>query len=173
MRRTTRRVAGQAPGQTCKSVLFALVIGTVLGAGLASCARSKPVMNSSRINERKQELTALWMQIRDWRKEAGLRVEPDAQQLAEVRRQPVSQSLRTCDSAVPPRTPICDDMCSLKDAICDNATAICDIARELNGDSWAYGKCNSAKASCKEASERCCTCMHQEEGGTSTGSLWR
>lgn len=52
----------------------------------------------------------------------------------------------------------CTDVCTLGDSICDNATAICDLAAQLPGDAWAEGKCNEAKASCKTASERCCTC---------------
>ena len=56
----------------------------------------------------------------------------------------------------------CDDVCSLADAICDNAEAICTIADELGkDDDFAQDKCTSAKASCREAKQKCCGCSSE------------
>lgn len=52
----------------------------------------------------------------------------------------------------------CVDVCGLGDSICANASAICDLAAQLPGDSWAAERCNAGKASCQIASERCCSC---------------
>lgn len=53
----------------------------------------------------------------------------------------------------------CSDVCSLADAICDNAEQICILADELGtSDTWAQEKCANAKASCRDAKQRCCQC---------------
>ena len=56
----------------------------------------------------------------------------------------------------------CADVCELGSAICENAEDICAIAAELGDDAWAKDKCDSAKASCREAQERCCQCNKDE-----------
>ena len=56
----------------------------------------------------------------------------------------------------------CADVCELGGAICENAEDICAIATELGDDAWAKDKCDSAKASCREAQERCCQCNKDE-----------
>jgi hypothetical protein len=58
----------------------------------------------------------------------------------------------------------CNDVCSLADAICDNAEQICILADELGKqDTWAQGKCASAKASCRDAKKKCCGCSEDTE----------
>ena len=52
----------------------------------------------------------------------------------------------------------CDDVCTLSTGICTNQRRICELAGQLPGDDWAAGKCESARASCKVARERCCSC---------------
>ena len=52
----------------------------------------------------------------------------------------------------------CTSSCTFKDSICTNATKICELAKQLPGDAWASDKCNAGKASCTEATERCCAC---------------
>jgi hypothetical protein len=61
-----------------------------------------------------------------------------------------------------PPIPRCTDVCELGTAICDNAEDICAIAAELGDDAWARDKCDSAKASCREAQEGCCECHRRE-----------
>ena len=76
---------------------------------------------------------------------------------------------RACAPTTTPVPPTCSDVCSLADAICDNAEAICGIADELGKDDHvAQEKCTSAKASCREAKQRCCNCSGPElpVGGT-------
>jgi hypothetical protein len=59
----------------------------------------------------------------------------------------------------PANNPKCTDTCSLAGSICTNQQKICDLAQQLDGDEWAAGKCDSARASCKAAHEKCCGCV--------------
>jgi hypothetical protein len=137
-------------------MVVALVAGMAGGALVTACARRPPN------GPRRDEVMALWTQIRDWRREAGIGVEPAASTVQQMAPMTVARARRMstpCPTS-PPRA--CHDVCSLADAICDNAERICDIAAELD-DGWASEKCNSAKASCREATERCCTCEDPDE----------
>jgi hypothetical protein len=108
------------------------------------------------------QITILWSQIRDWRLEAGMKVDPAPESLLGVRGRSVKEAAKVCPDTHP-ITKTCDDICSLADAICDNAEAICDIADKLGRDDHqAQEKCTSAKASCKEAKQRCCTKCSEE-----------
>ena len=104
----------------------------------------------------RDEITALWTQIRDWRREARLPVEPRREDVIAMSKTTVKAAEAVCPvgHTIPDS---CGDVCSLADAICDNAESICGIADELN-DPWAREKCDSAKASCREARQRCCRC---------------
>ena len=113
--------------------------------------------DGSRFAHSRNEITALWAQIRDWRREGGMDVEPDDSQVMAMKRMSVSSAARACALPAAPRR-ACGDVCDLGDAICDNAESICGIADELGNDAWAREKCDSAKASCREAQERCCRC---------------
>ncbi len=62
-------------------------------------------------------------------------------------------------SCHPAPSDACHDSCKLADSICDNATKICDLASELATDTWATGKCDSAKATCTAAHAKCCACQ--------------
>lgn len=136
------------------------VIGALLGGAVASCARARsPRASYEQIDARKDDIRDLWMQIRGWRVEIGMSPDPDRHLVQMVRPRSVSD-LRVCPSE--PHTRTCQDVCNLKDAICDNAARICHIADELGDDSWADEKCASAKASCKEARQRCCRCAASE-----------
>jgi len=69
---------------------------------------------------------------------------------------PESTAIDTC--ATPPTGDQCGDVCTLADAICDDAKKICDLADELGGDAWATQKCESGKLSCEKSTQRCCEC---------------
>lgn len=69
---------------------------------------------------------------------------------------PESTAIDTC--ATPPTGEQCGDVCTLTDAICDDAKKICDLADQLGGDAWATQKCESGKLSCEKSTERCCEC---------------
>lgn len=141
----------------------AAAIALVLVVG--SCGGAPHPQEDWQTRLRKEDqITALWTQIRDWRREAKLRTEPERIDVFAVRGLSVPQAKAVCqpDHRVPPA---CDDICSLADAICDNAEAICNIAAELGNDDYAQEKCTSAKASCREAKQRCCNCSAKPADG--------
>jgi hypothetical protein len=112
--------------------------------------------------QKKNEITALWTQIRQLRHEAHMDVEPSPILISQPPTS-VSEAKRACPDNHPvPRT--CNDICSIADAICDNAESICGLADELGkDDDFAQGKCTSAKASCREAKQRCCGCSDKDQ----------
>ncbi len=59
----------------------------------------------------------------------------------------------------PARSDACDTSCDLSNSICKNADRICDLANGMAGDDWAATKCKSARQSCADANQKCCTCM--------------
>jgi hypothetical protein len=132
-------------------VLVALALGIGAGASIGACVKSPGPPP-----QQKNEIMALWTQIRDWRLDAGLPVDPEASTLTGMKRTSVVKVRAVCEPE--PVSAECNDVCDLADAICDNAERICDLATELRGDSWAADKCTSAKASCREAKTRCCGC---------------
>lgn len=71
---------------------------------------------------------------------------------------PTAESRLADPQCRPAATPACTDTCTLATSICNNQQKICDLARQLEGDDWAAGKCETARASCKAANERCCGC---------------
>lgn len=145
------------------AALTAALSGLLATLLVTACASSKPAMSYEHIDQRKQEIAMLWAQIREWRQNAGLRgVEPPVREILEMQGKPMSSAIRACPAPVVPHTDQCKDLCSLGDAICENAESICRIADELGRDPWARDKCSSAKASCQEAKKECCRCCSEE-----------
>ena len=140
----------------------AIVVLAVVLAACGGAQRPEPGADP-----RDNEITALWTQIRDWRREAHMTLDPSPQVLNQLIRT-VRDAERVCteNHAVPAA---CNDVCNLADDICDNAEHICHLADELGkADDYAQQKCTSAKASCREAKERCCGCSAKaDSGGTS------
>jgi hypothetical protein len=140
--------------------LIVIVVAVAIGF---ACGPRKPP------NTIKQdEITALWTQIRDWRREAGLPVDPRREDVI-ASPKTVDQAKHVCPDAhaVPAK---CEDVCSLAEAICDNAESICLLAEELGKeDTWAQDKCSSAKASCRDAKKLCCKCSETE---TKASAAW-
>ena len=139
-----------------------VIVGLFLAAVIAACAGNPPATAPTvlQVDPRKDEITERWSEIRLWRVEMKLAADP-------LLIQPyygAIPELRQCRDEREPTTEVCQDTCSLKDAICDNAEKICRIANDLGNDSWAEGKCESAKASCKEATTKCCECTKKESG---------
>lgn len=150
-----------------KGVASGLALGAAVAALLVACSARSPQRSmapaSYEVQDlRKDEIRDLWMQIRTWRVEARLAADPPWPVIQHATRFAVAD-LRQCPSRPDPQTETCQDVCTLKDAICDNAASICQIAEELGGDPWADQKCESAKGSCREARDRCCTCVSREE----------
>ena len=146
-----RAVAGLAAVALCSGLAATLV---------AACARTLEPPEWQRRQQKMTEITTLWAQIRDWRRAAHMVLDPTPADMFQWRSRPVSEAARVCpDGRTVPATATCSDVCSLADAICDNAEAICGIADELGkNDHDAQDKCTSAKASCREAKQRCCNC---------------
>jgi hypothetical protein len=54
--------------------------------------------------------------------------------------------------------PTCTDTCTQADAACDDATKICDIAKQMRTEAWAAARCHDASATCADARHACCSC---------------
>ena len=129
---------------------------------LAACPGPSKGPSVSEIRMQKEnEITALWTQIRGWRREAKMDVDPSPIMIAAPPKS-VMDAKRVCPEAHPvPST--CADVCSIAENICDNAERICTLADELGKqDDFAQGKCTSAKTSCREGKQRCCGCSDKE-----------
>lgn len=139
------------------------MLGIVVLIAIALACGPRPAPKSPK----QDEITALWTQIRDWRREAGLPVDPRREDV--IATPPtVDHAKHVCPEAHPvPAT--CSDVCSLADAICDNAEQICILADDLGkDDKWAQDKCASAKASCRDAKKLCCTCSETDSKASMT-----
>lgn len=136
-----------------------LVLGAMLGAFIA-CGGAPPPP-PVQANQR-SEILALWTQIRDWRREAKMGLDPSPQTEAQITGLTVKEIERVCpDGHKVPST--CNEVCNLGDDICDNAERICNLADQLGkDDAWAQEKCTSAKASCREAKQKCCNCSAKD-----------
>ena len=115
-----------------------------------------------RDNEFKRtEIITLWGEIRQWRHEAHMDLDPSPLTLNQIRFKTVKDAEKVCveNHKVPEK---CSDVCLLAGDICDNAESICTIADELGkDDDFAQGKCTDAKASCHEAKQKCCGCSSE------------
>ena len=144
-----------------------IAAGALLAVGIVACVKGTPPPPEwQRRQSKMNEITALWAQIRDWRREARMDLDPSPATLFQWRDRTVREAARSCrDGHLVPKS--CDEVCGLADAICDNAEAICgiadDLAKELGKqDELAGEKCSSSKASCREAKQRCCDCSDIE-----------
>ena len=143
-----------------RAIAGGVALGLAAAAMIAACARAPLPPTETRL-QKLNEITTLWAQIRGWRREAHMELDPAPMMMHQWRGRTVPEAARVCAESprVPPR---CDDVCSLGDAICDNAERICTLADELGNDHLAQDKCTSAKASCREAKQRCCSCAAAE-----------
>lgn len=133
------------------ATLAAVLITSIV---IASSCGGPP--NVKRSEGQRNDITALWSQIREWRREAGMELDPHPQTINQYLRVPVKQARAVCPSAHEV-TESCSNVCTLAEHICDNAEQICILADELGkNDTWAQDKCASAKASCREAKQNCC-----------------
>ena len=137
-------------------------LGLGLGVGgaiavLIACAGPQRATPS----DRQHKLDAMDLrlsEIRQWRHERGMGIEPSTRNLISARAETIRQAKNVCPSNhVVPRS--CSEICILGDDICDNAEAICNLADELGKDDQeGQDRCASGKASCHEAKQRCCDC---------------
>ncbi len=149
-----------------RSQRWVLVLGVFTSNLLFACSsRNQPSVASPSSTDspidwtltRKNDIRALWVQIRQWRQQ-DLKLASEPTPFSSAPSTPIKE-LRSCiETKRSSKSDTCADTCRVKDAICDNADDICRIADELGDDAWAKEKCQSAKASCKEAKEQCCGC---------------
>lgn len=159
------------------AALWGILIGLGLAIAIAACAQGSaqrqsvaageaaPAVARTDIDPRKQDIQRMWNEIRQWRIDQEMTPDPliDLTKRPEIIQNTVPK-IRQCPAQEePPKTAECTDVCTLKDDICDNAESICRIAGQLGDDAWARDKCNSAKASCKEATDKCCGCLADEK----------
>lgn len=135
-------------------IIAGLVLGIVLGVVIAC---GGPQHTNQGLDER-IEIANLWTQIRQWRSEAKMDLDPPTPMFADIGGKSVREIERKAcpDNHNVPMT--CNDVCSIADNICDNAERICELSTKLRSDTFAQSKCQSAKASCRQAKERCCGC---------------
>lgn len=129
------------------------------GQPTATEATSAPMMDMDMGREppARSRIEALWAEIEEQRERAGLREPISPGAIESMASQSVVEVRASCE---PPGqlTTVCEDVCTLASAICDNAESICRLAGELGHDEWADDKCDRATAACAEATERCCGC---------------
>jgi hypothetical protein len=130
-------------------------LGVLLLTAIAIAAACGGRQDRELLVMKRNTIDVRYSEIREWRREAGLDLEPNAQDVNQIRRMKVDQAKAVCPSN-PQVTEACAEVCTLAEHICDNAESICNIAAELDGDPWADEKCASAKASCREAKKKCC-----------------
>lgn len=142
----------------------AVALGLAISAVVIACAGRQSggpdwVGRQHKLDAMDQRLS----EIRQWRHERGMGIEPTSMDLLQARKQTVPQAKNVCPAHhVVPKT--CSDVCLLADDICDNAEAICNIADELGkDDKEGQDRCASGKASCHEAKQRCCDCSATPE----------
>ena len=73
--------------------------------------------------------------------------------------QPFVTPMVTDPECRPASSETCTSACTLSTSICSNQQKICDLAKQLEGDDWAAGKCERARASCRAAHDSCCSCV--------------
>src|SRR5439155_12696458 len=130
-----------------------------------ACVRAKAPCQPGEKCAAPDQIQELWMQIRDWRVQAGMGTEPSQTTMMQIRGMSARNVRKNAMCPTEPKSETCNDVCDLADAICDNAASICSLADEIPDDSWARDKCTSANASCREAKERCCSCNDPDEDG--------
>ncbi|MEO8699510.1 MAG: hypothetical protein ABI867_05675 [Kofleriaceae bacterium] len=141
-----------------------LALGLAIAMVVLSCSRNMtkgPTKPPDWVvhMEKMQVVNGLWLQIRDIRGDMGMELEPSPTTIAEIQlTRTVKDAKKVCPDAQQ-NAATCEDTCILAEHICDNAETICSIADELGKDDQpAQDKCVSAKASCREAKQRCCNC---------------
>lgn len=145
-----------------RDAALGLAAGLGVAVSLVACMAAGPQAPTRQPDPHRaaklQEILERWGNIQNWRHQAKLKVDPTPASILGVRRQTVREARRVCaDGHEVPKT--CADVCAIGDDICDNAERICVLADELGKDDViAQDKCASAKASCREAQQKCCEC---------------
>ena len=140
-----------------------VLLGIVLAGWFIACMRTPEVEPEWQKHWRlENEIMIRWEEIRKFRHEAGMDLEPASVIEIATRQMPPQKVKAVCSNGnnAPKQ---CHDICNLADDICDNMEHICDLAEQLGkSDSFAQEKCSSAKGSCSEAKQRCCGCAKKD-----------
>ncbi len=120
----------------------------------AQSADARPLSPSDSI---RQEISRHFQEIGRLRQQAGLPREPETAQIESATATP-NERIPMATPPVSNRSVSCQDTCTLQASICENATSICSLAQQLDNDAWANEKCDSGKASCTLATEKCDEC---------------
>ena len=89
--------------------LALLLVGLLV---LPACGGARPTKPWPEQQARRNEITVLWAQIRDWRRDAGMEVEPDESAVMAMSRMTVSTAAKACVLQQAPR-PACSEASSL------------------------------------------------------------
>ena len=138
------------------AVVCALAFGIAAGALAGACIRPHATCVKGECPV--DQIDKLWFEIRDWRVQAHMDADPSQRSMMQIEKMDARTVHKNAMCSTEPSSDRCDDVCGLAEAICDNSEQICGLAREMPDDSWAHDRCTSAKASCREAKERCCSC---------------
>ena len=147
-----------------------LLLGCGLAVAIFACAPHNRVPQPVQpVDPRVTDIALRMQDIRDDRSKLGLRIDPSRQQIMAA----IQYRIAPMCPGNEPDSPTCEAKCTLAQDICDNAAAICRISEEdLRGNSWAADQCNSARASCKEASQKCCSCNEQNGDDADSHGSW-
>jgi hypothetical protein len=138
--------------------LCALAIACAAGqksAGAPPPTAVAPNAEMGRGSPQHDQIEQYEREINDARQKMGLGPQPIPVPMGPTSPQPAEMSTMECHPAA---SETCTNSCTFADSICDNATKICDLAKQLPGDGWATNKCIAGQSSCKEAKDRCCGC---------------
>ncbi len=113
------------------------------------------------LGREEDEISRLWNEIREQRLAAGLPAEPLVNATTKVMRLSVDE-IQAKQEHEEPKSQVCIDTCKIEDSICKNADSICRLSDNLGENAWAIEKCNSGKASCQEANQKCADCVAGE-----------
>jgi hypothetical protein len=138
--------------------LVALWLFAIACAASPKPASAPAAMGRSDVapNDPHQRITDLSQQIDNERDKMQLAAPPLPASVEHATPMSEPPSSKTCQ---PGASQTCHDTCTLADSICTNAAEICKIAAELPGDTWADGKCATARSTCDSAHDKCCGCQ--------------
>jgi len=144
-----------------------VLLGLAISGWMLACGGSQTPQDCARGSQcwqeqQRAEILQRWAEIRQYRREAHMDLDPAPSDVLQMQSKTVKELKQTCpDNHKEPDS--CSDICSLGHNICDSAESICRIADELGkSDDFAQQKCTSAKASCREAEQRCCDCANKD-----------
>ena len=135
-----------------------VLAGLAVAFWFVACVHAQPEPEWQIHMRSENEVLLLSQEIRQFRHEAGMDLEPSPGDILQSIKKPRNEIRAVCPNGHDaPKA--CHDVCNLSEDICDNMERICDLADQLGkSDDFAQQKCASAKASCRESKQRCCGC---------------